>query len=199
LDVIFTPEPGRKEKKRSTLDDKDVIIFGFDVRNEPVAMFEHLSSRGFVEQTFRAGAMAREAEHKKRHQRCSATDEQCAAPTQRPGIYCCSQLNPNHGHDEQHASGDPAAPTSGDELPPPFSTTSSARFKYSMHIPAVSWWPAVQRKWDRYVGNGSWLCGNWVTSAFDTYGSDFRLTPGSRHSFALHQVTLRATTSPLIF
>jgi hypothetical protein len=66
LDVIFAPEPGRKEKKRSTLDDKDVVISGFDVRNEPVTVCEHSGSRSFVEQTFRPGAMASEAEHQER-------------------------------------------------------------------------------------------------------------------------------------
>ena len=29
-------------------------------------------------------------------------------------------------------------------------------------------------------------------ASFDAYGGDFRFTPGSRHSLALHQVTLRA-------
>ena len=100
LDVIFTSEPSRKKKKLLVLDDKNIVVFGFNVRDEPVAVFEHLRSHTFIEQTFRPGVAAGKVEHKKRDQHFCASDERCAAPMLRHGVRaCCYQVNLNHGHD----------------------------------------------------------------------------------------------------
>ena len=82
------------------LEDKNVVVLGFNVRDEPVAVFEHLRSHTFIEQAFRPGVAAGKVEHKKRDQHCCASDERCAAPMLRHGVRaCCYQVNLNHGHD----------------------------------------------------------------------------------------------------